>query len=49
VDVSLLPTGHDAWVVGDESVVVVDFEGMVDYARGWENVEPKNLHKSCLN
>ncbi|MBI5584777.1 MAG: cupin domain-containing protein [Deltaproteobacteria bacterium] len=32
-DVSLLPTGHDAWVIGDEPVVVVDFQGMVDYAR----------------
>ncbi len=31
-DVSLLPTGHDAWVVGNEPVVVVDFQGMVDYA-----------------
>ena len=33
-DVSLLPMGHDAWVVGNEPVVVVDFQGMVDYARG---------------
>ena len=32
-DVSLLPTGHDAWVVGNDPVVVVDFQGMVDYAR----------------
>jgi hypothetical protein len=32
-DVSLLPSGHDAWVVGEEPVVVVDFQGMVDYAR----------------
>ena len=32
-DISLLPSGHDAWVVGDEQVVVVDFQGMVDYAR----------------
>lgn len=31
-DVSLLPSGHDAWVVGDEPAVVVDFQGMVDYA-----------------
>jgi hypothetical protein len=31
--VSLLPPGHDAWVVGDEPVVVVDFQGMVDYAK----------------
>ena len=32
-DVSLLPTGHDAWVVGNEPAVVVDFQGMVDYAK----------------
>ncbi|MBU2008922.1 MAG: cupin domain-containing protein [Chloroflexi bacterium] len=32
-DVSLLPPGHDAWVVGNEPAVVVDFQGMVDYAR----------------
>lgn len=33
-DVSLLPMGHDAWVVGDEPVVVIDFQGMADYAKG---------------
>lgn len=33
-DISLLPSGHDAWVVGDEPAIVVDFQGMVDYARG---------------
>lgn len=32
-DVSLLPIGHDAWVVGDEPVVLVDFQGMTDYAK----------------
>ena len=32
-DVSLLPSGHDAWVVGDEAAVVVDFQGMLDFAR----------------
>lgn len=31
-DISSLPSGHDAWVVGDEAVIVVDFQGMVDYA-----------------
>lgn len=31
-DVSLLPKGHDAWVVGEEPVVVVDWQGMVEYA-----------------
>ena len=33
-DVSLLPSGHDAWTVGNEPAVVVDFQGMLDYARG---------------
>jgi hypothetical protein len=33
-DVSLLPSGHDAWVVGGEAAVVVDFQGMIDYAMG---------------
>jgi len=33
-DVSLLPSGHDAWVVGNDPVVVVDFQGMLDYAKG---------------
>jgi len=32
-EISSLPTGHDAWVVGNEPVIVVDFQGMVDYAR----------------
>lgn len=32
-DVTALPSGHDAWVVGDEPVVVVDWWGATDYAR----------------
>ena len=32
-DVSLLPSGHDAWVVGNDPVILVDFQGMVDYAK----------------
>jgi len=32
-DVSLLPSGHDAWVVGNEPAVVVNFQGMIDYAK----------------
>ncbi len=36
-DVSLLEAGHDGWVVGDEPVVVVDFQGMSDYAKGSGN------------
>lgn len=30
---SMIPPGHDAWVVGEEPVVIVDFQGMVDYAK----------------
>ena len=32
-DVALVPPGHDGWVVGNEPVVMVDFQGMVDYAK----------------
>lgn len=32
-DVSLIPPGHDGWVVGDEPVVLVDFQGILDYTR----------------
>jgi hypothetical protein len=32
-DVTSLPQGHDAWVVGNEPVVVVDWYGATDYAR----------------
>jgi hypothetical protein len=33
-DVTALPQGHDAWVTGDEPVVVVDWYGASNYARG---------------
>ncbi len=32
-DVSMLKPGHDAWVVGNEPVVLVDFQGMRDFAK----------------
>lgn len=32
-EVSLLPPGHDAWVVGNEAVVIVDITGMTEYAK----------------
>jgi hypothetical protein len=32
-DVTSLPRGHDAWVVGDEPVVVVDWYGASTYAK----------------
>jgi len=33
-DVLNIPSGHDAWVVGNEPVVVVDWYGASNYARG---------------
>ena len=32
-DIAALPSGHDAWVVGDEPVVTVDYSGAGNYAR----------------
>ena len=32
-DITSLPSGHDAWVVGDEPVVTVDWYGASNYAR----------------
>ena len=32
-DVSILPPGHDAWVVGSEPAVVMDISGMGEYAK----------------
>jgi hypothetical protein len=32
-DVTSVPSGHDAWVIGDEPVVVVDWYGASRYAR----------------
>jgi len=31
--VTALPSGHDAWVVGDEPVVIVDWWGASNYAK----------------
>jgi hypothetical protein len=32
-DITSLPSGHDAWVVGDETVVVVDWFGASNWAK----------------
>ena len=33
-DVIEIPPGHDAWVVGDEQVVTIDFEALRGFAKG---------------
>lgn len=42
-DISLLPSGHDAWTIGEEPAVVVDFQGMVDYAAGLQHTHVQGL------
>ena len=32
-DVGIVPSGHNAWVVGDEKCVAIDFTGMTTYAK----------------
>jgi quercetin dioxygenase-like cupin family protein len=32
-DVTIIPPGHNAWVVGNESVIGIDFTGLKDYAK----------------
>ena len=33
-EVTYLPSGHDAWVVGNDPVVIVDWHGASRYAKG---------------
>jgi quercetin dioxygenase-like cupin family protein len=32
-DAFRMPPGHDAWIVGDEACVILDFGGLTGYAR----------------
>lgn len=32
-EVSLIPLGHDAWVVGSEPVTLIDFQGSAEFAK----------------
>jgi hypothetical protein len=32
-DVGVVPSGHDAWVVGNDPVVAIDISGMTHYAK----------------
>jgi len=44
-EVSLVLPGHDKWVVGNEPVIAVDFQGVVDYSKepserfGWRVIQ----------
>lgn len=45
-DVSVLPSGHDAWVVGNEPVVVIDITGMTHYA---EKANKKRKERNAVS
>ena len=32
-DFGVIPPGHDAWVLGDEPYVFIDWQGMAEYAK----------------
>jgi quercetin dioxygenase-like cupin family protein len=32
-DFAIMAPGHDAWIVGDEPCVVIDWQGFADYAK----------------
>jgi quercetin dioxygenase-like cupin family protein len=32
-DFAIIPPGHNAWTVGDEPCVVIDWQGFADYAK----------------
>jgi len=32
-DVGVIPPGHDAWIVGDDRCVVIDWQGFAEYAK----------------
>lgn len=32
-DFAMMPPGHDAWIVGNEPCVVIDWQGFADYAK----------------
>ena len=32
-DFMIAPPGHDAWIVGDEPCVLIDWQGFADYAK----------------
>ncbi|MGE5506791.1 MAG: cupin domain-containing protein [Actinomycetota bacterium] len=32
-DLSSIPPGHDAWVIGDDPVVLIDITGLVEFAK----------------
>lgn len=32
-DYMVVPPGHDAWIVGDDTCVMIDWQGLADYAK----------------
>jgi hypothetical protein len=45
-DIGVLPPGHDAWVIGDEAVVLIDISGMGEYAKPTTKKTAKKARKA---
>jgi hypothetical protein len=46
-DVALIPPGHDAWVIGDEPFVMLDFEGMSAYAQARKSAQAREKEQAA--
>ena len=46
-DFAIIPSGHDAWIVGDEACVVIDWQGMADYAKRLPQKEQRQSDKQA--
>ena len=47
-DADVNPPGHNAWVIGDEPVVAIDFTGLKEYAKRDQAVQ-QELHRRQKN
>ena len=43
-DFAVIPPSHDAWVIGDQPCVVIDWQGFADYAK---DCDPTRPAQSC--
>lgn len=47
-DADVIPPGHNAWVIGDEPVVAIDFTGLKAYTKRDQAVQ-QELHRRQNN
>jgi ethanolamine utilization protein EutQ (cupin superfamily) len=47
-DIMMLPPGHDAWTVGDEPCIFVEFTAGTNYYAGWQRRQQAAAVRSAL-